>query len=466
MMWSIGQRVGPYQIKRVFDSGGMGTVYQVYHTAWGLDVAIKTIKPRFLNLPTFSASFAREAEIWANIGLHPNVSTCYYTHIFDGVLCLCGEFVEGGSLQDWIQNRILYRLGTDGSVSLILQIAAGMALGLGWAHQHHLIHQDVKPGNLLLSEDGTPKIADFGLTRAVHSGGSAATTGYTHPYASPEQLAQGAVTTATDVWSWAASVLEMFMGGVSWEAGNVAPLALAELRSRHLRMPGFPTMPESVAALLSRCFAHSPQDRPQVCEAIARELSDIHEQLFDEPITFAECGTAKLAAASLNNRAVSLLQMGRVQEAHRLLLNLLEDQPDHAEGMFNQLLLLAATGRIQWSTAQAKISKATDPKESHLVLERCKLAGQALGAGRLCLPWRKACAVAIEDLPFILIRPKSGEEHHFENERFSRLVRKAVNASDSGNIIEAQRYLRMAQDIQSLSAHPKIAKLANELGLL
>lgn len=412
----LGQHLGLYQVKNRF-SGGMGTVYQVGHPTWGIDMAMKVIKECYARDPSCIAQFEQEAETWANIGLHPYVVTCYYTQRLEGSLCVFSEFVAGGSLLDSIRNRSLYQKEDAAVVSSILQVAAGFALGLDWAHRHQLIHQDVKPGNVMLTSAGLPKVADFGLARAMKQDGSALASGYTQAYASPEQIAGTKVSLTTDVWSWAASVLHMFMGDVLWESGKAIPAAFAIYCSHHRRMPGLPQMPQAIADLLARCFALDPTNRPESCLSLAHSLSTIHHRLFHEPIEFAEHGTLELAADSLNNRAVSLLEVGRSSEARQLLERALKRNPDHPETKHNLQLLL----KLQ------------------------RQHGAASG-------------------PYLLARPKSGAEHHYESERFHRLITKATNALQLGDANEARRYLQMAKDIEGVASHPKLRELVAKLG--
>lgn len=419
MNWSPGQVVGAYHIKRVFDWGGMGTVYHAYHHNWQIDLAIKVIKSSHASDPRRLSQFEFEAETWANIGLHPYVATCYFTKRIQGSLCIFAEFVECGSLQDWIGSRTLYQAEAAGVVSTILQVAAGIASGLDWAHRHSLVHQDVKPDNVLITSDGSPKIADFGLARALNSDGKAQKAGCTRPYAAPEQLTGTTVSPASDVWSWAATVLHMFMGEVLWESGIAIPSAFASYCAQHRRMPGLPQMPQLVADLLAHCFNADPSNRPANCLSLAHSLSKIHSQLYGQPIELADCETLELAIASLNNRAVSLLEVGRESEALVLLERALRQSPDHPEAKHN----------------------------IHVLVNRQMPHGSGPGH-------------------YLLTFPKSGAEHHHETVRLNRLVSKASNALEIGDADEARRYLRMAMDIDDYASHPKLRGLAVRLGLM
>lgn len=459
MNFLIGQTFGPYLIKRVFDSGGMGTVLQAHHGRWGVDVAIKVVKEKHAADAGFAKLFEQEAETWAGIALHPYVATCYYSQRIAGKLCLCGEFVEGGSLLDGITNRTLYKAEDAVVVSRIIQVSAGFALGLGWAHKHGLIHQDVKPGNVLLTAESTPKVADFGLARAIRADGRAAVAGMTQAYASPEQLGGARLDSSTDVWSWAVSILQIFMGDRFWDDGRAVPSVLLEYSSHHFRMPGLPQMPRRVAELLNRCFAQEPRKRPS-CRELAETLDAIHQELFGESMEFLECGTAELAADSVNNRAMSLIETDRVDEAFGLLDRLVRSCPDHFEGNFNCGLLMVATGRLDWRTFKTRMTPFDlehGDRLRELIHKGEKVFKQPM--------WVSKKSPGVRDVPFVLARPKSGAQHHHDAARFNRLIGKASVAMTNHDFQEAKRYLRMAMDLDGFAQHPKLRDLAGRLGM-
>lgn len=460
MNWQTGGLIGAYELKRVFETGGMGTVYQARHLHWDMDVALKVVNEKYSQHPEYVAGFEREAETWAGLGLHPYVTTCYYTQSLENKLCLCGEYVEGGSLLDWINNRTLYQAEEAGVISRILQISACFALGLDWAHRHGVIHRDVKPGNLLLTPDATPKVADFGLAYTAQTSGLAGMGGYTPPYASPEQLAGLHQTAATDVWSWAVSVIHLFTGRLCWEDGRVVPAFFAEYCSLNRRLPGQPQMPESVARVLAQCLETDLRKRRSNCRELADELSSIHQQIFGEPIAFAEYGTPELEADSINNRAVSMIEIGRVEQAAKLLDKLARARPDHYEGNINLWLLMTASGHMEWPEFKMRAA-------SFMADHREAMAGTIKKAEAALKPslWGSRKRVDLHQLPFVLARPKSGAQHHHDTARFDRLIGKAKNSLAKNELQEARRYLRMAMDLDGFPNHPKLRDLAHQAGM-
>jgi serine/threonine protein kinase len=315
-IWKVGAVLeGRYRIDRVFTGGGMGIVYQTRHLSWGIDLAIKHQRSGVLLSSKQLLEFERECETWSGIGLHPYVATCFYTREIQRVPCVIAEFADGGALSDWIASRRIYAGEDSAIVARIIQVATAMAWGLDGAHQAGLIHCDVKPGNVLMALDGMAKITDFGLAKAIAGKGGSTLEGWmSKPWASPEQMRLEPLTFATDVWSWAVSVMEMFMGGIQWQSGPAAGAALEDFGARGRKAVGLPAMPAAVFELLIRCLKNRPCDRPGFPE-IAEELREIYEDEFGEPCEAEKPDLELLAADSLNNRAVSLLDINRAAGA-------------------------------------------------------------------------------------------------------------------------------------------------------
>ncbi len=217
----------------------------------------------------------------------------------------------------------------------MLDVAVQAAWGLHYAHEQGLVHRDVKPANVLLTADGTAKVTDFGLARGrkheargprldpAARGGHTMTVegggGGTPAYLSPEQAAGDPLTRRSDLWSFALSVLEIFAGGRTWEHGLAAPEVLAEYRRGGLAPEGFPPMPEPVAELLARCFREQPDDRPRERgRGRGRPQGARGRQTTGQPYPRREPKGGRGSADGMNNRAVSLVDLGRVVEAGTL----------------------------------------------------------------------------------------------------------------------------------------------------
>jgi WD40 repeat protein len=357
LRWPVGSLIaGTY---RVFGerSGGMGTVSFVHHEGWDIDLAVKTPRPEVLAAAGGIESFVTEAETWVELGLHPHTVSCYYVRTMGDLPRLFAEYVAGGSLADWIESGRLYEGGPDAALTRLIDIAVQFAWGLAYAHTRGLVHQDVKPANLLLSPEGVAKVTDFGLARG-RGGVSRSVTpeetvlatagGYTLAYASPEQLAarrQTRIGRRSDIYSFAVSLLHAFCGTRTWMAGPLAPAALAKLLAGP-PSPHVPAMPTTVAELLAECLESDPGRRPHDFGYIADRLVDIHEKTTGERYRRQLPTAAELHADQLNNKALSVLDLGHGEEAEALLEEALAADPHHLQAGYNRGLIRWRSGRL------------------------------------------------------------------------------------------------------------------------
>ena len=356
VVWHTGDVIlDQYEVKGVLGEGGMGRVYRVHHRSWNVDLAVKRPKPAVFVREGGKESFIREAETWVNLGLHPHVVSCYYVRTLGGIPCVFAEYVEGGSLSDQIRRRRLYEGGPEKALERILDIAIQFAWGLHYSHEQGLIHQDVKPANVMITADGAAKITDFGLAKARVMAGEGdlqsgegqsilvSSRGRTPAYCSPEQNAEQALKRKTDIWSWGVSVLEMFVGGVTWIAG---PLAAETLASYEAQDPTFPAIPVEIIKLLTQCLQPRPEDRPTTMLEVATELQTIYARLVSQPYTRQAPKVAESRADSLNNRALSLFDLGKVEEALQVWEQGLKAAPHHLETTYNRGVVLWRRGEL------------------------------------------------------------------------------------------------------------------------
>ena len=484
--WAIGEVVEDlYEVRDIFP-GGMGQVYRVHHRGWDVDLAMKRPRADWLEThPTF-ADFEHECEVWINLGLHPHVATCHYVRRIEGVPCIFAEFVEGGSLQEWIGSKKLYRGGEEVARARIFDIAIQFAWGLEWAHSHRLVHQDVKPGNVLVTADGSIKVTDFGLARQHSSdSGVASFAGGTPPYYSPEQEQKAPVTLAADIWGWAVSVFEMFTG-MLWKSGVFAKPALEQFRQRGLQEPSHPAMPLDLYEVLRQCFRTAPANRPARMSQIAARLVDIYAHEFGEAYARQFPDTNLLAPDTLNNRAVSLLDLGEQEKAILLLEEALRCDPFHPEATFNHGIILLRGARMSDETLLGKLQKVTetDPGNSvplqlvarvHMERGRAESALLVLGSAeavafderelraieRLKALAAKPAAFVPREIarPFVHAVPRSGSEASREAAAMKRLLSKAHAAREAGNAKDALRYLDRLREFRGSKRNPEIRRL-------
>ncbi len=209
----IGKRLGPYEVVRVIGMGGMGAVYEgVRADQYRKRVAIKLVQGG-LDSELTIARFRRERQILANLE-HPNVATLLDGGVTpDGRPFLVMEFVEGDPITAWCDARRL-------SVSARLLLFRQVCDAVQYAHKNLVVHGDIKPGNILVTADGTAKLLDFGIAKLLGTGAGddalPLTRGDTRPftpeYASPEQIRGDALSTASDVYSLGAVLFELLAG--------------------------------------------------------------------------------------------------------------------------------------------------------------------------------------------------------------------------------------------------------------
>jgi len=206
-------RLGPYRVIRRLGRGGMGTVYLAEHRAEGFtrEVAVKVVR-RGLDTDDVLARFRSERQILARL-THPNIAALLDVGAMDdGRPYLVVEHVAGVPLREWCEGRAL---GLDERLRLMVEICDAV----DHAHRHLVVHRDLKPGNVLVTAEGTPKLLDFGIAKILEPGGRAA-TGLTREgqrvltlgYASPEQIRGDPVTTAVDVYALGVILYEMIAG--------------------------------------------------------------------------------------------------------------------------------------------------------------------------------------------------------------------------------------------------------------
>jgi|GEM_PF-2940732 len=469
---------GLYEIQETFEGGGMGLVHRARHLTWNIEVAIKHPRRDYLVERSQIANFHSECSKWADIGLHPYVATCFYSRELNGLPCVIAEYLPGGSLQDAMHSGVLYKGNEEAALACMLSIAASTAWGLARAHQSNLIHCDMKPGNMLLSSHGIAKIADFGLAVpfSPNQNGPKA-TGLTVAYAAPEQIMGEKLTPAADVWSWAASMLAMFKGGVTWESGAACGAVLGEFLEGGGKSYRIPPMPMSFATLLGECLRYNPSARVSNFDLIADRICQCYEDLFGEPCPAIKPDLELISADSLNNRAVSRYDFGDIPEVKRLLDEALMLDSLHPEANFNSAVIGYSSNQKVSQTFLNRLEQVThfDLGEYRPWLYRACLlqldgrtqeASTSFGRAREMVGSHEASEIqrlwdlsTQRNLSPVLALPISGEDFAHDSARFERLMAKAEAAINEYRLHDAKRYLTMCGDIPGFARHPKRRRL-------
>lgn len=265
-----GTRLGPYEIVSPLGAGGMGEVYRARDSKLGRSVAIKVLPFGVARDPEKLERFQREAKVLASLN-HPNIASIYGFEDSDKP-GLVMELVEGPTLADRILTGPL-------PLEEALTIAKQVCDALEYAHEHSIVHRDVKPANIKVVTDGTVKLLDFGLAKALESVGAntdiSSSPTFTHlrtqagmilgtaAYMSPEQAKGRAIDRRSDIWAFGCVLFEMLTGKMVF-SGETVTDTLAEIIKAEPDWRLLPAnTPKSIRTLLQRCLTKDSKHRLQ-----------------------------------------------------------------------------------------------------------------------------------------------------------------------------------------------------------
>ena len=388
--WEVGDVIdGKYEVTAELGCGGMGIVYRVHHREWDIDMAVKVplanqvfdgsyrrewnidmaVKLALAKLATDETSkarFIREAQTWVDLGLHPHIVQCWYVRELGGVPRLFVDFIPGGSLKQWIKQGKV----KPGEWGKIIDLMIQACDGLSYAHEKGMVHRDVKPANMLMAEDGRLCVTDFGLVKVagvaeIRDGGtSAASTDGQHTltrtgsgmgtpeYGAPEQWGDAKkVDARADIYALGIVLFELCVGRRPFDDGSHSEPDYV-LIGRHLSTPAPDArqmnkdVPEALAALIAKCLAKKPDDRPGSMAALRADLAQAYGHVVGEPYTREAPRAAELRADALNNRAVSLWDLGSEEAAFAAWAEALKLDGQHPEAIYNKGLLEYRRGKV------------------------------------------------------------------------------------------------------------------------
>jgi serine/threonine-protein kinase len=307
-----GTRIGPYEITAQIGAGGMGEVYRATDLNLGRDVAIKVLPDAFAQDAERLVRFEREAKTLASLN-HPSIAIIHGLERADGVRALVMELVEGQTLADRIAQGPI-------PVDEALPIARQIAEALEAAHEQAIIHRDLKPANIKLRPDGTVKVLDFGLAKAMEPTGAMSLSHSLSPtittpamtqmgmilgtaaYMSPEQAKGRPADKRSDIWAFGCVLYEMLTGTRPFKPSSAAPPEdaagdVAETLAAVLRGdPNWTALPRdtpsSLVALVKQCLQ---KDRRQRVGDIAAALFALREP-FSTPAAAAVPARARTSA--------------------------------------------------------------------------------------------------------------------------------------------------------------------------
>lgn len=264
---------GRYRLDRRIGQGGMAEVWVAVDEQLDRRVAVKWLKPNLATDEVVAERFRREAIAVARLN-HPNIVSVHDVFEHDGRQAVVMQLVEGRSLRQVLDSQ--KRLGPE----LTIHIGASVAAGLDAAHAAGFVHRDVKPGNILVTEDGRVLLTDFGIAKGLDGGEDDLTSDNvmmgTAKYLSPEQVRGHKLDGRADLYSLALVLYECLAGRVPFLGQSDADTALARLQRdptdlAHLR----PTLPISLVNLIHRTLARNPAHRPATGGELRQELMNV-----------------------------------------------------------------------------------------------------------------------------------------------------------------------------------------------
>lgn len=266
--------MGQYEIVGLLGEGGMSQVFRAIDRNLGREVALKILHQSLSSDSALTAMFEREAKLTASI-VHPNVVKVYTVGQDHGYLFIAMEVLNATSLEQLIANK--------GALSEpeVLAIALDVANGLKAAYDEDLIHRDIKPGNMLVTDDGLTKLVDFGL--AVQQGGEDESEDLwaTPFYVPPEKLDGAPDTYHGDIYSLGATLFHALAGKPPFEANTSSMEELKTIKQNVVDLKGVaPGLSKNTVRLVEKMMAYVPADRHQTYDEVIAQIEDVRKRQF------------------------------------------------------------------------------------------------------------------------------------------------------------------------------------------
>ncbi len=291
-----------YRLKEKLGSGGMAEVFLADDLLLGREVAVKVLHPQFASDPAFIQRFRNEAQAAANLN-HPNIVNIYDWGNEGDQYYIVMEYVEGRDLKDVLRSegRILPERAAE--------ITAEISAALQFAHRRNLVHRDIKPHNIIITNLGQVKVMDFGIARQGNGGGITQTGVVmgTPQYISPEQAQGLAVDGRSDIYSLGVVLYEMLTGQVPFDDPSPVTITYKQVREDPLPPSMIdPEIPPALEAIVMKAMAKNPANRFQSAQEMKADLLRFLEGM---PVSatpvLQETAYAGAAAAPMRGRASS-----------------------------------------------------------------------------------------------------------------------------------------------------------------
>lgn len=262
-----------YEVLKRVGSGGMADVYMAKDHKLNRNVAVKVLKSEYVEDEKFLKKFETEAQAVARLS-HPNIVNIYDVGMEDGINYIVMELAEGITLKEYIRKKGY--LSPKETVEISTQIASAIS----HAHKNHIIHRDIKPQNILVSDTGIIKVTDFGIAKATSSNtvtSTATAMGSVH-YISPEQAKGRFCDEKSDIYSLGITMYEMVTGHVPFDHENGVTIALMHLQNE-ITPPSQirDGIPDSLEKIILKCTMKKPEERYQTADDLIADLRLVFE---------------------------------------------------------------------------------------------------------------------------------------------------------------------------------------------
>lgn len=294
-----------YEILGKIGTGGMADVYKAKDHKLNRFVAVKVLKPEFREDTTFIRKFRSEAQAAAGL-THPNIVNVFDVGDDGGVYYIVMELIEGITLKEYIAKK--GKLSIKEATSIAIQVS----MGLEAAHNHGIVHRDVKPQNIIISTDGKVKVTDFGIARAASSNTiSSNVMGSVH-YSSPEQVRGGYSDEKSDIYSLGITLYEMVTGRVPFDGDTTVAIAIKHLQEEMVPPSVYTeNLPYSLEQIILKCTQKSVGRRYEKMEDV---IADLKHSLIDPQGNF-------VTLSSVDNEAKTVVisdeELGEIKNTPR-----------------------------------------------------------------------------------------------------------------------------------------------------
>ncbi|MBR0295689.1 MAG: serine/threonine protein kinase [Bacilli bacterium] len=263
---------GRYRIDARIGHGGMAEVYEATDVINKRIVAIKFIREDVMQNPINLRRFENEAMIAASLN-HPNIIKVYNHGVYDGRPYIANEYIKGQTLKDVLDFR--GSLSIEEALSVMIQLSNT----LSYAHQHNIIHRDVKPQNMYLLADGTLKLGDFGIAQADGFNDNLTSTGDivgSVYYLAPEISKGGVATAQSDIYSAGVTFFELITGHVPFMKDNAVNIAVAHIKEKFPSPKKYlPSCPKEIERIIFKCTKKSLRERYKTMDDLYEDLVNL-----------------------------------------------------------------------------------------------------------------------------------------------------------------------------------------------